>query len=90
MQGELLMPARMQTVIRSVVANDWFSSYQTLEGIGSALDRIASRIRFVNNFRGSLEDIEENAELFEQIFLQFFPLLMNHVKNESLEPKHKA
>ena len=48
--GQSLMPQRMATVMRSVVNNDWFATYESLEGIGFALDRIAARIRFENKF----------------------------------------
>ncbi len=49
-----LMPARMQRVVTSLTNNDWFKEYETIEGIGLALDNIAKRIRFENNLAEQL------------------------------------
>jgi len=76
-QGQYLMPYPMQQVMRSVVKNDWFASYETIEGIGFALDRIAMRIRFSNKFSGSIEDIEQHYPALETAFRQFFPQLLS-------------
>jgi acyl carrier protein phosphodiesterase len=78
-QGYPLMPQRMQVVMTSVVENDWFSNYEQLESTGYAIDRIAQRIRFKNNFAGSLEDIVKNERQLEQAFLEFFPQLQRAV-----------
>jgi acyl carrier protein phosphodiesterase len=78
-QGYFLMPQPMQVVMTSVVDNDWFASYEHLESTGYAIDRIAQRIRFKNNFAGSLEDIIKNERELEQVFLEFFPQLQRAV-----------
>jgi len=75
-QGLPLMPSAMQQVMVSVVKNDWFASYEQVEGIGYALDRIAMRIRFRNQFAGSIEDIKLHYEQLDRVFLQFFPQLL--------------
>jgi len=75
-QGQPLMPSSMQRVMSSVVKNDWFASYEQVEGIGYALDRIAMRIRFRNQFAGSIEDIKLHYEQLDRVFLQFFPQLL--------------
>jgi len=83
--AEYLMPASMALTMRSVRQHDWFLTYQQLSGLGCALDRIASRIRFSNQFAGIIEEIRPNYALFEQIFLQFYPQLQQHVVEMALE-----
>ncbi|EPJ55291.1 MAG: acyl carrier protein phosphodiesterase [Osedax symbiont Rs2] len=78
-QGQPLMPKRMAAVMSSVVNNDWFATYESLEGIGFALDRIAKRIRFENKFSGCIEDIEQHNTQLETLFLEYFPQLQLHV-----------
>ncbi|MCJ8299768.1 MAG: ACP phosphodiesterase [Pseudomonadales bacterium] len=78
-QGQPLMPPKMATVMNSVVDNDWFATYESLEGIGFALDRIAARIRFNNTFSGCIEDIERHNLQLERLFLDFFPQLQQHI-----------
>ncbi|MDP5134375.1 ACP phosphodiesterase [Rheinheimera baltica] len=83
--AEHLMPASMALTMRSVRQHDWFLSYQQLTGLGHALDRIASRIRFNNQFAGIIEEIKPNYALLEQVFLQFYPQLQQHVVVMALE-----
>lgn len=75
--GQSLMPERMQLVTRRITAQDWFSSYEELEGVAYALDRIASRIRFKHQFAGVGEELEQNYRVFEQGFEIFFPDLIS-------------
>lgn len=81
------MPSRMQQVITRMVQNDWFKEYETIEGIGFALDNIAKRIRFSNEFSGSIEDINRHYVELNAVFLSFFPELVEHVKQYGLEAK---
>ena len=72
-QKEHLMPDKMARVTRMMVWNDWFGAYQDLENIGKALDRVAGRIRFRNDFAGMITEIRANHEELEHNFLSFFP-----------------
>ena len=80
-----VMPPRMQHVVTSMTTNDWFKEYETIEGVGLALDNIAKRIRFTNNFTGAAEDIAQNCHELESVFLAFFPELIEHVNEHALE-----
>ncbi|MCU4674174.1 ACP phosphodiesterase [Catenovulum sp. 2E275] len=80
------MPYRMQTVSRQIIQHDWFGSYAELEGIGVALDNIARRIRFQNQFNNSLQDIQVHYTEFEHLFLAFFPQLTYQVQQFGPEP----
>jgi len=72
-QKEHLMPDKMTRVTRRMVCNDWFGAYQDLENIGYALDRVAGRIRFRNDFTGMITEIRANQIELEEGFLSFFP-----------------
>jgi acyl carrier protein phosphodiesterase len=74
-QERPLMPAAMANTITYLVQQDWFASYAGLNNIGEALDRIAKRLRFNNDFAGCITDLNHNQIAFEQLFLQFFPQL---------------
>ncbi|OHU84236.1 MULTISPECIES: ACP phosphodiesterase [Pseudoalteromonas] len=79
------MPSRMQQVISNMTKNDWFKEYETITGIGIALDNIAKRIRFTNNFYGAIEDIQCHYNELELLFLEFFPQLIDHVNQNAIE-----
>lgn len=72
-QKEHLMPDKMARVTRSMVWNDWFGAYEDLENIGHALDRVAGRIRFRNEFAGIITEVRANHDELEFRFLSFFP-----------------
>lgn len=84
-EGIPVMPSRMQHVVTSMTQNDWFKEYETIDGIGLALDNIAKRIRFTNNFAGAAEDIARHYDELEAVFLAFFPELIKHVNQFNLE-----
>ncbi|TMN69066.1 DUF479 domain-containing protein [Pseudoalteromonas sp. S1727] len=79
------MPVRMQRVVTSMTRNDWFKEYETISGVGLALDNIATRIRFANTFTGAAEDIARYYSELDEIFLAFFPALIEHVNYHALE-----
>lgn len=80
-----VMPTKMKQVVIRMTQNDWFKEYETVEGIGFALDNIAKRIRFTNKFSGSIEDILRNYAELEAVFLTFFPELIEHVAQHGRE-----
>jgi len=80
-----IMPMRMQRVVTSMTENDWFKEYETVDGVGLALDNIAARIRFTNTFTGAVEDITRYYSELDAIFLAFFPELIKHVNQQGLE-----
>lgn len=79
------MPSNMQQVISRITQDDWFKSYESPEGIGIALDNIAKRIRFNNEFSGCIDDINKHYDELNQVFLSLFPQLINHVSYHALE-----
>jgi acyl carrier protein phosphodiesterase len=88
-QGQSMMPSEhMITTTSKIVAYDWFGSYRDFESVGQALDRIALRIRFKNNFENVIEDIEQNRHSIEQGFLIFFPELVQHIHSLGIEKAH--
>jgi len=84
-ENHSVMPIKMKQVVIRMTQNDWFKEYETVEGIGFALDNIAKRIRFTNQFSGSIEDIHRNYAELEAVFLTFFPELIEHVTQHGLE-----
>ncbi len=80
-----VMPPRMQHVVKHMTDNDWFKEYETLDGVGLALDNIAKRIRFTNTFAGAVEDIARHYTELDAMFVAFFPELIKHVNQFNLE-----
>jgi len=86
LEGQALMPGEhMRTTTQRMVEYDWFGSYHDIDSIADALDRIASRIRFENQFANAIEDLERNHDLINQGFMAYFPLLIEHVHALAIE-----
>ena len=84
--GQSLMPSkRMVTTTTKMVDYDWFGSYRDIKSVAQALDRIALRIRFKNNFKNVMEEIEHHHDAIELGFLTFFPELVRHVELLQIE-----
>ena len=80
-----LMPVSMRETMQRVCHNDWFASYQQLPRLGQALDHIAARIRFANNFGGIINEITPRYAQLEHDFLQFYPQLQRHLEQLAIE-----
>lgn len=78
--NEHLMPPAMIRVTRHMVRHDWFGAYRNLDNIGDALDRVAERIRFPNQFGGIIVEIRDHHTELEKHFLSFFPELQSFAR----------
>lgn len=79
-----IMPERMQHVMTYMIREEWLRSYSSLDGIGYALDRMSTRIRFENELSGAIEEVKENYESIEKGFLHFFPQLITALELETV------
>ena len=85
-QGQILMPGgEMRRITSRMITHDWFGSYQDIDSVAEALDRIATRIRFPNTFDNAVEDLFSNEDLIQSVFLQFYPELKAHVESLGYE-----
>ncbi len=84
--GQPLMPAReMQSVTRRMIEYDWFGRYRETNSIAEALDRVAARIRFANDFHNAIEDLQNNHEDIQGAFIEFYPQLKAHISKLAIE-----
>jgi len=85
-RGQALMPgSEMRRVTSRMIAYDWFGSYRDIDSVAEALDRIAMRVRFPNEFANAIEDLRQHEDLILDVFLNFFPQLKSHVESLAFE-----
>jgi acyl carrier protein phosphodiesterase len=86
--GQALMPgSEMRRVTSRMISDDWFGSYRDIDSVAEALDRIAMRIRFANQFGNVIEDLRRHEDTILELFIDFFPDLKAHVNSLALEAK---
>jgi len=84
--GRALMPgSEMRRVTSRIISDDWFGSYRDIDSVAEALDRIAMRIRFANQFGNVIEDLRRHEDIILELFIDFFPELKAHVSSLALE-----
>ena len=84
--GQELMPGdNMRRVTLRMVEYDWFGSYRDIDAVAASLDRVASRIRFANQFDNAIEDLVRHHEMIRDGFFEFYPQLQRHVADQAIE-----
>lgn len=83
--GLSLMHAPMRERVERLIEHDLLNQYRELSRVGQALDVIAGRIRFANDFAGIIEEIELRYPELEQGFMDFYPELQEAVKVAGVE-----
>ncbi len=76
-----ILPDRLQTMIPVMIREDWLGSYQDLQGVEMALNRLSKRITQGGRLLGASEEIKRHYLKLETDFLIFFPDLEDYVKN---------
>ena len=77
-----ILPERISYMLQYMVPQNWLLNYANLEGIKRVLRGMASRAKFASGMEtGGEELVLYNAE-FESEFRQFFPELIQFVKNK--------
>lgn len=76
-RGHSKMPKRMAGVVSSMLNHRWLDTYRQLDGVGYALDRMATRLRIENSLPGSIEEVQQNDASIDAGFQRFFPELQS-------------
>lgn len=79
------MPIRMKKTVEHMAEDDWLSGYKQFERVGFALDKVAERIRFRNDFSGSGSEVVEHYAAIEAAFLALYPALQAHIVQQGIE-----
>ncbi len=80
-----ILPDALRAILPNMIAEDWLTSYQTLEGIGKALERIARRVKHETTLADAVDELEQHYEQFNSDFSGFFPDVMGYVQAEIAE-----
>lgn len=73
-----LHPPRLRNLAPRLMAEDWLNSYEDLDTVGFAIERIATRFSRPTTLRGAQQELEQKLPQLERRFLAFFPLLQSY------------
>lgn len=67
------LPEKVRNVLPRMEAEDWLTSYREVRSIGTALDRIGTRLKRPNTLAGSVTELKAEYDGFASDFAVFLP-----------------
>lgn len=72
-KNEHLIPEHMMPMVRSMIRQDWLTSYATLDGIDLTFTRLSSRADFLAPVATAMHELRDNEDFYSEKFFTFFP-----------------
>jgi len=80
-----LFPDYLRDITYRMIADDFLIKYGTIDGLNKTFYRIGRRAKFESNFESAVLDLEEHYDAINNGFLEFFPEIVDAVKQEILK-----
>ncbi len=77
-----ILPARTQNMLHYMITHNWLVSYATLEGIDKVLNGMSKRTSFNSGMEKAAIALQDNYQLYESEFHEFFAALEQFVLDE--------
>lgn len=74
------IPVSFQARTLNMIRHDWLNSYTTLTGIAYTFERLKKRVSKPDLLNGSVESLQEHHQALTEEFNQFFPDVLQLVK----------
>jgi len=74
-----VLPGNLKAKITTMIDDDFLLAYQNKTRMLRSLKWMDNRVKYPSNFVGAIDDISENEELIEGLFMQFFQDLVSYV-----------
>jgi acyl carrier protein phosphodiesterase len=78
------MPEESRIILDYMIKRDWLYSYSKIEGIRRALEGMSHRMKYYFPMDKAALELEKNPSPYNNDFLDFFPLIINHIKSYKL------
>ncbi|NIP31148.1 MAG: DUF479 domain-containing protein [Candidatus Dadabacteria bacterium] len=79
LRNEAILPENSKQRIISLVTNNWFSKYRTIEGLSKVFEGLSKRVRVKNTLNGAEKELVNNFDELSENFDEFFPQLIDYV-----------
>jgi acyl carrier protein phosphodiesterase len=78
---EEIYPSDLKRSLPRMIQDDWLMRFGNYEDLQGAFNRLEKRTVYDSNFKVAVEVLKKYQEELDLIFLDFYPLLKNHVSN---------
>jgi acyl carrier protein phosphodiesterase len=79
-----VLPDKLRDIVPIMIDQNWLTSYREFRGFEMAIARISRRLRQENSLMECVAEIETNYSSIALSFDNFFPQLMDYVKQERI------
>lgn len=84
------VPKNIRHMYPYMVAENWLYNYRKIEGIEHILFQMNNRVKGNFNIHHSIDELQNNYDLFESEFKAFFPKIQDYVEQVKAELNVKA
>jgi acyl carrier protein phosphodiesterase len=77
-----LMPPALQHRLPLMIADNWLMNYTTREGLEFTFDKMKRRVKYPGLIEGATDTLFKYHDHLNQVFLDFFPDVIDYVKKE--------
>ncbi|HEX3049740.1 MAG TPA: acyl carrier protein phosphodiesterase [Aggregatilineaceae bacterium] len=77
---ETFLPEKLRQILPDFIQQDWLTSYQSLEGVKDALDRISKRLSRENCLVDATNDLQRHYPGLQSHFDEFFPDMVQYIE----------
>lgn len=79
------LPERYQAVISSMWEGQWLASYQQMDNVGYALERMSNRTPRMGPLAQCADVLNQHYTEFNQVFLDFYPEVIEAVNRQKIK-----
>jgi acyl carrier protein phosphodiesterase len=77
-----VLPDAIKRWFPTFLENNWMMAYQSVDGIELVLERMAANTSLPNHAAYAVEVLSEQYALFQEDFLEFFPLIISFLEEK--------
>ncbi len=77
-----ILPLKAKQILPSLIENNWFVLYSSIEGIERALNGMERRTSLPQKKQFAIKILDNNYNLFEKEFIDFFKQTITHFENK--------
>lgn len=82
LKNKEVLPSNLKKKINNMIKDDFLLAYENSSRMKKSLQWMDNRVKYPSNFIGAVNDVQENYDLIEKLFVGFFQDLINYVDTE--------
>lgn len=77
------MPEKLKKYLPGMIKGNWLQSYKTINGLLFTLQKMDERASFPSKFTEAVGHLQQDYDLYEGEFNDFFPELISYIKSQN-------